>query len=106
MLTTQTSLALQVNGDAFISRTYDNGDDFKRLDFNMSEVSSSAPWVKVSYTTCSLTTASHAMIQPSVETPSCTDKPVTCKSPNNVGMIKLTLSCISLLDRLNVVLGS
>ena len=40
---------MQVNGDAFISRTYDNGDDFKRLNFNVSEVSSSAPWVKVSY---------------------------------------------------------
>ena len=38
---------LQVNGDAFIGRTYDNGDDFKRLDFTVSEVSSSAPWVQV-----------------------------------------------------------
>ena len=38
---------MQVNGDAFLGRTYDNGDDFKRLDFKMSEVSSSAPWVQV-----------------------------------------------------------
>ena len=38
---------LQVNGDAFIGRTYDNGDDFKRLNFTVSEVSSSAAWVKV-----------------------------------------------------------
>ena len=38
---------LQVNGDAFIGRTYDNGDDFKRLNFSVSEVSSSAAWVKV-----------------------------------------------------------
>jgi len=38
---------LQVNGDAFIGRTFDNGDDFKRLDFTVSEVSSSAAWVQV-----------------------------------------------------------
>lgn len=39
---------LQVNGDAFIGRTFDNGDDFKRLNFTVSEVSSSsAAWVQV-----------------------------------------------------------
>ena len=38
---------VQVNGDAFIGRTYDNGDDFRRLDFKVSEVSSSAAWVQV-----------------------------------------------------------
>lgn len=38
---------MQVNGDAFIGRTYDNGDDFRRLDFKVSEVSSSAAWVQV-----------------------------------------------------------
>ena len=38
---------MQVNGDAFIGRTFDNGDDFKRLDFRASEVSSSAVWVQV-----------------------------------------------------------
>lgn len=38
---------LQVNGDAFIGRTFDNGDDFKRLEFTVSEVSSSAAWVQV-----------------------------------------------------------
>ena len=36
-----------MNGDAFIGRTFDNGDDFKRLDFTVSEVSSSAAWVQV-----------------------------------------------------------
>lgn len=41
-------IALQVNGDAFIGRTFDNGDDFKRLNFDVSEMSSSAAWVKVS----------------------------------------------------------
>ena len=40
-------ICMQVNGDAFIGRTYDNGDDFKRLDFKVSEVSSSAAWVQV-----------------------------------------------------------
>ena len=40
---------MQVNGDAFIGRTYDNGDDFKRLDFKVSEVSSSAAWVQVRF---------------------------------------------------------
>lgn len=39
-------MPLQVNGDAFIGRTYDNGDDFRRLDFKVSEVSSGAPWVQ------------------------------------------------------------
>lgn len=39
-------IQLQVNGDAFIGRTFDNGDDFKRLDFTVSEVSSSAAWVQ------------------------------------------------------------
>lgn len=39
-------IALQVNGDAFIGRTYDNGDDFRRLDFKVSEVSSDAAWVQ------------------------------------------------------------
>lgn len=38
---------VQVNGDAFIGRTYDNGDDFRRLDFKVSEVSSDAAWVQV-----------------------------------------------------------
>ena len=38
---------VQVNGDAFIGRTYDNGDDFRRLNFKVSEVSSSAAWVQV-----------------------------------------------------------
>ena len=40
-------ICVQVNGDAFIGRTFDNGDDFKRLDFKVSEVSSSAAWVQV-----------------------------------------------------------
>lgn len=40
-------LNVQVNGDAFIGRTFDNGDDFRRLDFKVSEVSSSAAWVQV-----------------------------------------------------------
>ncbi|DBA99753.1 TPA: hypothetical protein ACH3X3_012300 [Trebouxia sp. C0006] len=40
-------IQLQVNGDAFIGRTFDNGDDFKRLNFTVSEVSSSsAAWVQ------------------------------------------------------------
>lgn len=38
--------ALEVRGDAFISRIFDNEDDFQRLDFSMSEMSSSADWVK------------------------------------------------------------
>lgn len=37
---------LQVKGDAFLARVYDNGDDFERRDFDLSEVSSSAVWVK------------------------------------------------------------
>lgn len=35
----------QVNGDVFIGRYFDNEDDFKRLDFTASELSSSAPWL-------------------------------------------------------------
>ncbi|DBA67124.1 TPA: hypothetical protein ACH3X2_001448 [Trebouxia sp. C0005] len=45
MLDTATAMSM-VNGDAFIGRTFDNGDDFKRLDFTVSEVSSSAAWVQ------------------------------------------------------------
>lgn len=37
----------QVHGDTWIARIFDNEDDFKRLDFRLSEVSSSAPWVKL-----------------------------------------------------------
>lgn len=39
-------MCLQVCGDAFIARIYDDEDKFERLDFQLSEVSSSAPWVK------------------------------------------------------------
>jgi len=37
---------VQVRGDVFVARVFDNEDDFKRLDFTLGEVSSSAPWVK------------------------------------------------------------
>jgi hypothetical protein len=36
----------QVKGDAFLARVFDNGDDFERQDFDISEVSSDSPWVK------------------------------------------------------------
>ena len=38
---------LQVTGDVFLSRVYDDGDEFRRLDFTSDEMSSSAPWVKL-----------------------------------------------------------
>lgn len=34
---------LSVAGDAFFGRIFDNEDDFKRLDFTLAELSSSAP---------------------------------------------------------------
>ena len=37
---------MQVRGDAFLARVYDNGDDFERMDFTLGEMSSSATWVK------------------------------------------------------------
>ena len=37
----------QVHGDAFLARVFDNEDEFERLDLTLPEVSSSAPWVKV-----------------------------------------------------------
>lgn len=37
---------LQVSGDVFIGRYFDNEEDFKRLDFTASELSSSAAWIK------------------------------------------------------------
>jgi hypothetical protein len=37
---------IQVHGDAWMARFFDNEDDFKRLDFQLSEVSSGAPWVR------------------------------------------------------------
>ena len=35
-----------MQGDAFLARVFDNEDDFERLDFNLREVTSSAPWVR------------------------------------------------------------
>ena len=40
------TLPSQVKGDAFLARVFDNGDDFERLDLNLSEVTSDAQWVK------------------------------------------------------------
>ena len=34
--------SLDVSGDAFLARVFDNEDDFKRMDFALSEVSSDA----------------------------------------------------------------
>ncbi len=36
---------VQVKGDAFIARVRDDGDNFERMDFLVSELSSDAPWV-------------------------------------------------------------
>jgi hypothetical protein len=36
----------QVSGDVFVARYFDNEDSFKRLDFTLAEVSSSAAWIK------------------------------------------------------------
>ena len=36
---------VQVHGDAWIARIFDNEDEFKRLEFRQSELSSSAPWI-------------------------------------------------------------
>ncbi|KAG7393334.1 hypothetical protein PHYPSEUDO_009538 [Phytophthora pseudosyringae] len=37
---------LEVKGDAFIGRVFDNDDDFVRMDFRLGEVSGEAPWVQ------------------------------------------------------------
>uniref|UniRef100_M4BD24 MYND-type domain-containing protein n=1 Tax=Hyaloperonospora arabidopsidis (strain Emoy2) TaxID=559515 RepID=M4BD24_HYAAE len=37
---------LEVKGDAFIGRVFDNDDDFVRMDFRLSEISGDAPWVQ------------------------------------------------------------
>ncbi|OWY95404.1 hypothetical protein PHMEG_00034597 [Phytophthora megakarya] len=37
---------LEVKGDAFIGRVFDNDDDFVRMDFRLTEVSGEAPWVQ------------------------------------------------------------
>jgi hypothetical protein len=37
--------AAAVMGDAFLARFFDNDDDFKRMDFEVSELDSSAPWM-------------------------------------------------------------
>ncbi|GAX74597.1 hypothetical protein CEUSTIGMA_g2045.t1 [Chlamydomonas eustigma] len=36
---------IEVRGDAFLARVFDNEDDFKRMDLTIQEVSSSAAWV-------------------------------------------------------------
>lgn len=38
---------VQVHGDAFIARFRDDDDNFERLDFQIGELSSAAPWVQV-----------------------------------------------------------
>ncbi|CAH0518077.1 unnamed protein product [Peronospora belbahrii] len=38
---------MEVKGDAFIGRVFDNDDDFVRMDFRLSEVSGSAQWMQV-----------------------------------------------------------
>ncbi|ETW10080.1 hypothetical protein H310_00466 [Aphanomyces invadans] len=38
---------LEVRGDAFIARIFDNDDAFVRLDFNLSELNADAEWLKV-----------------------------------------------------------
>ena len=38
---------LQVKGDAFLARIFDNDDLFRRLDFTLQDMTSSAAWVKV-----------------------------------------------------------
>lgn len=37
---------LQVSGDVFIGRYFDNEEDFRRMDFTQSELSSAAPWIR------------------------------------------------------------
>jgi hypothetical protein len=41
-----TFFACQVRGDAFLGRIFDNDDAFVRMDFQLAEVASNAPWVK------------------------------------------------------------
>lgn len=36
---------MQVRGDVFVARVFDDDDGFERLDFHLSDVSASAPWV-------------------------------------------------------------
>ncbi|TYZ63192.1 hypothetical protein PybrP1_012941 [[Pythium] brassicae (nom. inval.)] len=38
---------IEVRGDAFIARIFDNDDDFERLDFRLSEVTMDAEWVLI-----------------------------------------------------------
>ncbi|DAZ92901.1 TPA: hypothetical protein N0F65_013063, partial [Lagenidium giganteum] len=38
---------IEVRGDAFIGRVFDNDDDFERMDFRLSEVNGDAEWVKL-----------------------------------------------------------
>ena len=45
-LASQCGKPLDVRGDAFLARVFDNEDEFKRLDLPISEVSSGAGWVR------------------------------------------------------------
>ncbi|RHZ26115.1 hypothetical protein DYB37_006081 [Aphanomyces astaci] len=38
---------LEVRGDAFIARLFDNDDAFVRLDFTLSEINADAEWIKI-----------------------------------------------------------
>ncbi|CAK4076789.1 unnamed protein product [Aphanomyces euteiches] len=38
---------LEVRGDAFIARVFDNDDSFVRMDFKLSEINSEAEWIKI-----------------------------------------------------------
>jgi hypothetical protein len=37
---------MQVSGDVFLGRYFDNEEDFKRMDFTQADLSSAAPWVR------------------------------------------------------------
>ncbi|TDH74295.1 uncharacterized protein CCR75_001180 [Bremia lactucae] len=48
---------LEVKGDAFLARVFDNDDDFVRLDFRLMEVSGDAPWVQLAKSQSAATVA-------------------------------------------------
>ncbi|KDO31454.1 hypothetical protein SPRG_04069 [Saprolegnia parasitica CBS 223.65] len=72
---------LEVRGDAFIGRVFDNDDAFVRMDFKLSEINADAEWIKIAQSQTNPQAAAKAPVAPATNgrvcgSPSCSAKGV------------------------------
>ncbi|KAF0685971.1 Aste57867_22223 [Aphanomyces stellatus] len=67
---------LEVRGDAFIARIFDNDDAFVRMDFKLSEINADAEWFKVAMTQNTKQGATSSSSDRQCASPSCSSKGV------------------------------